>query len=242
MLKQILVLAKSYKTGGYCVGGLELVVESDGQRYITKNWIRPVTIAENGEHKGCLPHSICSEFNVFDVIELDLIPADPIFGQPENYLIQDLRIQKVDCLEVIDCLRHFEKHNLMPWHDTRTVRDDQISSEALAAESPYCSLMLIQPENLVFTLTLDLNFKRKLYASFTYQGKAYQRIPVTEPALLKLFKNQYPLATGSSYDLVLRNADAYWLTLSLTPEFLGHHYMLVAGVLDHCGYLNRSYG
>ena len=242
MLKQILVLAKSKKMGGCCIAGLELVVDLDGQRFISSNWIRPVTIAENGEHKGCLPHSICSSFKVFDVIEIDLISAAPVFGQPENFLLNNLNISKVDSLDKFDCLKHFAKHNLTPWQDTRTVRDDQISPEALAAETSHCSLMFIQPENLVFTLTLDFNLKKKLYASFTYQDKAYQRIPVTEPAFERLFKNEYPRVTGSSHDLTLRNGDAYWLTLSLTPEFMGHHYMLVAGVIDHFGYLNRSYG
>ncbi|QSR34197.1 hypothetical protein CFI10_04210 [Marinobacterium iners] len=245
MQKEILVLAKSCKTGGYCVGGIELVLGDDGRKYLSNTWIRPVTVTEEGQHQGCLDKHLCTGFSVFDIIEINAVPAEYIPGQPENWLLQDTRIRKVTTLSQLDVINCLAQRNVSIWSDDRTVRDDQISPAAAASVAQCHSLMVIQPENLTFTLEVEqmpYGLRKRISASFMHAGKSYNRIKVTDPAITKVFCNQFPAAPGVQYQKQLRNRDRYWVTLSLSPEFMGNHYVLAAAILDHSGYLNRSYG
>lgn len=245
MLIEILVLAKSFKTGGYCVGGVQVVVGDDGRRSLTDRWIRPVTMTAAGEQKGCMAVSVCNDFSVFDVIELNLAPAEITPGQPENYLMLDNTVRQIAHLSRLECLNNFIDSSEPLWSDSQASRDDQISPNTLSAYPKQSSLRLIQPGNLVFTLELDCQngeYRKHIFESFSFAGKAYHRIKVTEPAITKIFKNQFPASLGVSLQKRLLNEDRYWLTLSLTPEFMGYHYVLVASVIDQSGYINRTYG
>ncbi len=245
MQKEILVLAKSCKTGGYCVGGIELVLGDDGRKYLSNTWIRPVTVTEEGQHQGCLDKHLCTGFSVFDIVEINAVPAEYIPGQPENWLLQDTRIRKVTTLSQFDVINMLAQQAGSIWSDDCTYRDDQVSPAAVVSAAQQHSLMVIQPENLTFTLEVEqkpYGLRKRVSASFTHAGKFYSNIKVTDPAVSKVFCNQFPAAPGVQYQKQLRNQDQYWMTLSLSPEFMGNHYVLAAAILDHSGYLNRRYG
>lgn len=245
MLKEMLVLAKSWKNGGYCVGGIELTRGNDGCKYLSDNWLRPVTSTRDGKHQGDLPKPVCEHFSVFDIIEIDVEPASCTPGQPENWLLKDQRIRKLSRLFRMDGIYWLVQQAGKVWFDVSTMRDDQVSCNTVLSACAQRSLMVIQPQDLFLTLEVEPNsygLRKRVYASFSYEGRAYQRIPLTDPAIAKVFCNQFPAQPGVQYQKQLRNQDRYWLTLSLSPEFRGNHYILVAAVLDHSGYLNRRYG
>ncbi|WP_417533698.1 dual OB domain-containing protein [Marinobacterium stanieri] len=245
MQKEILVLAKSNKNGGYCVGGIELVCGDHGQKHLSNNWVRPVMVADDGAHQGCLPKQLCSGFKVFDIIKIDVVPAASILGQPENWLLQNQKIRKVATLSQTDVVRGLARKADSIWSDSSTWRDDQVSHAAVVAAEPQQSLTVIQPQDLILTLEVEqesYGLRQRVFASFTHAGKSYQRITVTDPAIKRVFRNQFPTVPGVQYQKTLHNRDRYWLTLSLSPEWMGNHYVLAAAVLDHTGYLNRNYG
>lgn len=243
MQKELLVLAKSQKPGGFCVAGVEIEKSAEGQRNLTSNWIRPV-VDKPGEGKiGSIPYAACEGFFVFDVINVELAEHCPEPGQPENWLWSGADLNKVVTIPNHDILGGLANHDEDIWFDDHTHRDDQISLIYEHNQGIDRSLMMVQPEQLSFKLELQDENKKKIFASFIHKGKKLEHIPVTDPILHRLFARQFPTDIGESVVKTLKHGDRYWLTMSLTPRFTAMecHYVLVAAVIDQTGYLNRNY-
>lgn len=246
MQKEILVLAKSYKTGGFCIAGVEVDKGTDGQRRLTRRWIRPVS-RQNGTTSGSIPSVACSNFSVFDLIGIDLEKHQPMAGQPENWQWPESAIHTLAPKPDRRVLHQLANCSAAIWHDPSTARDDQISAPHTISMGIEHSLMLIAPQNLVFSLELQRfgnEVRKRIFVSFTHNGQTYRRIAVTDPAIFRVFTNQFPIAIGACARKRLHHGDNYWLTLSLSPCFgkTPCHYIIAAAVIDHTGYLNRTYG
>lgn len=242
MRKELLLLAKSFKHGGYCLAGCEIVRDDNGNAYLTHHWVRPVTKGQLGTSCGAVPADWCQAVSVLDVIEVEFEHQSPIIGQPENWLMKPNSIRKLYSFSNLPALRPLSVDCAPLWQDC-AVRDDQI--RPAIAEMAQASLTLISPQNLSFSLELKEHssdkLSRKIYASFIHNGHRFDRIKVTDPALYRLFKNQFPNVIGQTVYRNLRHGDQYFLTMSLSPFFNGFHYVLVAAVIDQTGYLNRTY-
>ena len=246
MQKEILVLAKSTKPGGFCVAGPEVLRAANGSRSLSRNWIRPVAMASDGEATRAIPAQLCANFAVLDLITVDLSSHMPLRGQPENWLWQNTRACVTQPLEQLEVLDRLVDPHISPWNDPTTDRDDEISTVQIRAKADTRSLMLIAPQDLVFHLELQnrgFGLRRRVFASFAFNGGEYQRIPVTDPIITRIFAHQFPDTVGTTIDQRLNHGSNYWLTLSLSACFGRKkcHYMLVAAVIDQTGYLNRSY-
>lgn len=250
MQKEILILAKSVKGGGCCVAGIEVERSADGLPVLGNNWVRPVSAANNVSYSGAIPNGECNHYRVGDLVWMDLKGQAPIFAQQENWMWAGTPFQKSGELDDNRRLEYLANTNNKVWFDRATARDDQISESAALQQDISHSLMLVAPQNLVFSLELEqtsYGVKKRVFASFTLGDKTYQRFSVTDPAIRKVFINQFPNTVGQAVTKTLNHGDGYWLTLSLSPKFVcgngrAHHYVLVAAVIDHTGYLNRRYG
>ncbi|ONM43001.1 hypothetical protein BXT89_15200 [Halopseudomonas pachastrellae] len=244
MRKDILVLAKSWKEGGFCIAGLELTRTQSGSRMLTHNWIRPVLPKADGSMTGAIPHELCASVSVLDIVTLDGMVHAPTAMQPENWLVPAHDMSVSGCVQKPVLLQRFAHEHGGIWHDARTLRDDQVAADTPVGASG--SLRLIAPADLVFSLQLNessTGIKRRISAAFTHEGRRYSGIPVTEPALTRVFKNQFPHAVGHVVERRLNHGDRYCLTLSLSPVWKdGNRYILGAAVIDYTGYLNRTYG
>ena len=251
MQKEILILAKSIKHGGCCVAGVEIEYTAGGTRVLGKQWVRPVSETATGTSSGAIPKTECDSFCVGDIVLVDLDRPAPTFAQSENWIWAGTPFRKTGEVKdnrILGCLTEgYQKI----WFDPRTSRDDQISESEAREQGIGHSLILVAPENLVLDLELKqtaYGASKRIFASFSCQGKTYKRLAVTDPALRKVFWNQFPQELGSTVRKTLKHGDKYWLTLSLSPSFApdwggpAHHYVLVAAVIDHSGYLNRTYG
>jgi len=247
MQKHMLVLAKSFKAGDFCVAGLEVGNSVNGHQVLKRNWLRPVSANSSDECIGPIPKGACDNFRVGDVVQLDLVAPRPIIAQPENWLWRESNIRLTRSSVNPQVLRPFADTAEPIWFDPATKRDDQISASYAKSQEIDSSLMLVAPQNLVFTLELSqmaTGTRKRIFASFVHKGQAFQRIAVTDPAVCAVFCNQFPSVPGAWVQKTLNHNDNYWLTLSLSPAFgtPAHHYVLVAAVIDHTGYLNRKYG
>lgn len=85
LYKKIICLAKSRKTGGYCVAGKEIL--NDGT---IGQWIRPVSARDTEEisAKECRFEN-GHQPNLLDIITIPLQQYNPTCFQCENYLIDD---------------------------------------------------------------------------------------------------------------------------------------------------------
>src|SRR5660397_219325 len=90
MKKEIIILTKSIKRGGYCVAG---IAANNGE------WIRIISDDVPTEHAVLDSHMTYSDgtsIEVFDIVQIDFIEkvATPI--QPENWLFnEDVQWEKV---------------------------------------------------------------------------------------------------------------------------------------------------
>lgn len=243
MQKEILVLAKSWKQGGFCVAGLEVRTRADGSKSLTRNWIRPVCASANSEYTGALPKVWCDSFGILDCIDLKLDRHVPAETQPENWLLRSAPVKGVYSLSDVLLLGNIAANDAL-WTDAETLRDDQIGAAAVTGIAKR-SLVLIQPRELKFRLLLretQTGVKRKILVSFMHNGHRYRDISITDPAIGKIYSRQFPQRPGETVVTTLNHGDNYFLTLSLSPRFIdGYHYMVGATVIDHTGYLNRNY-
>ena len=243
MGKHILVLAKSWKEGGYCIAGPEVIFRADGTRSLGTQWVRPVHARGDGQLTGPIPQALCRQVSVLDVIRLDEAEHAPSAVQPENWQVAAHPLSPQSRFTRLDLLQTLAERSGPVWADPHTARDDQVSSRVAQASGR--SLLLVAPENLVFSLRLQAcqqGLKPRISVSFSHQGRHFTGIPVTDPALCRVYRNQFPKAVGQVVECTLHNRDRYWLTLSLSPQWKdGNHYLLAAAVIDHTGYLNRTY-
>jgi len=245
MHKDILVLAKSRKNGGFCVAGLEVGRANENNRYLKRRWLRPVF--NTGSHmSGALPFEHCRNFSVLDVIRVNLACPSPLPGQSENWQCLPSTIQRLYAFPEPGILHKIADGHGEIWHDTTTPRDDQISANTVRTNKIQDSLMLIKPQDLVFELELQNSVhgvRKRIYCSFAHNGKRYQRISVTDPVISRILRGRFPETVGKTLSLRPERGDDYWLTLSLSLCIgrASYHYIVAAAVIDNTGHLNRTY-
>ncbi len=205
---EVAILTKSSKNGGYCVAGIDMNT-GEWVRFVSNNEkthgaLSNYDISYAGEH-------ICKPL---DVVSVHIVEAVPSAHQPENYLIDSDKywIKTGECT-LSDILKVHPAEvqpylygNLGPYVDSKEI--DGIGY----------SLTLIKVSCLVLSQTTNINGKPKTKASFTYNGKRYSNMAVTDPHF-------YSVQDGTIF------ADAY-LVVSLpdTPLPENCYYKFVAQI------------
>lgn len=237
MQRTVLVLANSNKPGGRCLAG-RFIERAPNGRWKTGDWCRPVF--RNGNGHDAIPTEACGDVNPLDVVSIELDVHSPAGGQPENW-----QWRPNTAINVVHTFNNI--HNALAsradspvdlWLDQNATRADEVNQHQPIAQSLY----LIQPTELWMHLSLDEQNRKHVHAEFAYQGWRYDGIPVTDPIIKRILSKQFP-ADGATIRMQLHHAAAYWLTLSLSLPFGPRQarYKLVAAVIDHTGYLQRTY-
>lgn len=247
--KTIVVLAKSYKPGGWCIAGKE-VTKIENNQVTLGHWIRPVS--NNDLNHNAITSDICrysdgSEVKVLDIVTIPISSHSPVVGQPENYTVDDSKIWKK-----ISILSAKSISSLVDSCEDIWLEDggetDKVSSIYEMAVGISQSLYLIKPTELLVTLSNQYNdyteeFKKKITSSFNYNNQYYENISITDPAIRKALSRQYPNDGEKNIIMALKNGDNYTLCMSLSPQFgdAMKHYKLVATIFDFDGYLQKNY-
>lgn len=172
MEKEIVILTKSSKHGGCCVAGIDL---SNGE------WIR--LVSDNKETNGALSASdICYNngelCEPLDVVRVSILNSAPLAYQPENHLIDSSTYWvKLGTMEICDItsIHPPERHTFLYGNTEPFVTEDQILDLGY-------SLVLIEISELVIThSTSPYSGKPRTKARFTYNGRRYNYISVTDP-------------------------------------------------------------
>ena len=217
MDKYFICLANSYKHGGRCIAGVEVVPMSEGQMFIARHddgrpcWIRPVSMAENGE----IPISLAQGIKVLSLVKLiDVVPC------PDKAHTEDVHCSRIEsCPNNIEYDEEFLSQLVDPVHQSVFYFRGKAIPATMINRLDY-SLMLIHPEKASAYIDEERE-KSKYRMKFTYYGSNYD-FPITDPCFLETFKKNPQ-----------RYADinGVYLTLSLGLEFEGFHFKLVAAVL-----------
>ena len=182
MKKEVAILTKSSKYKGYCVAGIEVN---------TGEWVR--FVSDNEQMHGALSAIDLSYPNghvckPLDVVSVEVVRAEPLPYQPENYLIDSDKYWKKtgECtiLDVLDVhpaeIRPYIYGNTYPYVDGEEI------------DSIGYSLTLVHVSSLVISQTINFNGQVKSKASFIYNGKWYNNMSVTDPDF-------YSLANGTRF-------------------------------------------
>ena len=217
MEKFFICLANSYKHGGRCIAGIEVVPQADGSLDIVRHddgrprWIRPVSMSANGE----IPNHLAESFKIFSLVKLtDVEPC------PDNAHTEDVHCTRMEiCPFELSPTKDFLNQLIDTQHQAVFYFRGKSIPTTIIDRLDY-SLMLIHPDNACAYCD-EGRENSKYRMKFTYNGSNYD-FPITDPVFLEQFKK----SPDSYADL-----DGVYLVLSLGIAFEGFHYKLVATVL-----------
>ena len=171
MKREVAILTKSSKNGGFCVAGIDLD---------TGEWVR--FVSDNVQTHGALSRcdisfadrSICKPL---DVVLVDVLGEVPLEHQPENYLI--------------DSTKYWTKTGRCSLSDVLKIHPSESQPYLYGNLNPFVnsmeigkigySLTLIMVSSLTISQITNNNGKPKTKASFIYNGKWYSNMSVTDP-------------------------------------------------------------
>lgn len=213
--KLIVCMGNSYKNGGRCLAGIEVVKSCYGY-FVVKNsdgspkWIRPVMANDN---QG-IPEKEVKSFGILDILKIDVIGEVPSGAHSENVRFRSIdRIGRYDgrLYDLCD-----NTHSLIFGNKGKAV------PEEIFCNGGY-SLMFVKPDNLYIETQYDNYGHEKYRIQFSYKGYKYD-FPLTDPEYIS--KLQKRSRNGGT-----RNDELY-LTLSLGVNYKDWHYKLVAAVVE----------
>ena len=217
MDKYFICLANSYKRGGRCIAGVEVVSNGNGKWKLVHNddgnphWIRPIAKTTYGE----IPNYLAEDIQMLSVVRLSNVDPCPEGAHTENVYYSRIEQFDYDISQLLSSMNQFiDSRHQSIFHN----RGRAVSAEILGGIN--YSLMLIHPDEA--SAYRDENReKSKNRMKFTYYGVEYD-FPITDPVFLDKFKRE-----PERYD----NIPDVYLSLSLGLEFEGWHHKLVAGVI-----------
>jgi len=212
-----------------CVAGREIVSGTD-YRYRWGGWIRPVSTHDEGAisiqecqlEDGCIPEPL-------DVIEIPCTNCENDPTQPENWQIQGgsswNKTATWTLQNVAELLESPDNLWLQPQE-----KQDRATSEYLITLQGHQSLYLIRPENFrLFVETSYWDGRKKVRGVFDYNGQ-YYNFSMTDPIIRQKY---FPSLANISDGLIdIENPDDCLICVSLTPEFHGYHYKIIATVFE----------
>ena len=217
MDKHFICLANSYKHGGRCIAGIEVVPQADGSLDIVRHddgrprWIRPVSMSANGE----IPNHLAESFKIFSLVKLTEVEPCPDKAHSEDVHCSRMEICPFELLPT----KSFINQLLDTQHQAVFYYRGKAIPATIIDRLDY-SLMLILPEN-VSAYCDEERENSKYRMKFTYSGSNYD-FPITDPVFLEQFKKK-----PEKY----ADLKGVYLVLSLGLEFEGFHFKLVATVV-----------
>lgn len=215
MKKEITVLTKSKKHGGFCVAG----IDTNG------NWVRVVKPHGGEVHRQDLLYENNGEAQVFDLLEIELQGRDDIFFQPENYIMLDgKRLKKTGVSNIIMLETRYrldsEKRDYIYFDYHPSIAAETIRT--FNREELY-SLMVVKVRNPMIRVTVFDNGESKTIINFLYKGLWHNGFRITDLEFL----HDYDIQNNSFEKLI----GEFYLVISLGEEFIGHHYKLVSSII-----------
>lgn len=239
---QLLVLTKSEKHNGFCVAGLP--IQKYRMRNGRLNWIRLIGNNEHFELKSRdITYSDGSLCKPLDVIEVDAVrmchgvklnglhyPDELYYIQPENYLVRSIfrKIRVMDINKLFGAGHEIcEEPATIFGNEARYLTPDQ-------AMVNNCSLVMIKTQKVIMYKrnTEDRHFS----ACFSYNGKEYRNITVTDPDYLPRNDKDTAVLRGDTY-IILSLGERYINRYTNEPG----HYKLIAKIFNVAYMFDRFY-
>ena len=233
LTKRIVVLANSIKKQARCIAGIEV---GSGRELDPAGWVRPVSDESEGELRPRhMQVNGGGVLNVLEIVDVPLLHGADDRVHPEDWIIDLDRKWERKARFDTAALGDLEEEPLDLWLES-TSRTDRVRPAFLSNREAHQSLYLIRPANLRLRLWTEFNqFKgrdqKKSRAVFDYNGWGYS-LSLTDPVATDRYCRQFPAVDEQPREFPLACGDRCLLCVSLTPEFNGYHYKVVATVLQ----------
>jgi len=173
---------------------------------------------------------------LLDVVDIPLRRCvdDPI--HPEDWIIETANNWKPAGRMHPIALSQLKEQPQDLWLES-TDRTDRATGKFLLQRPSHQSLYLVRPTDFRVELTCERKSlengdeRKRIRARFIYGGQKYQ-MNLTDPVFTEKYCVRFP-AVGAKASVVRPpHGDRCLLCVSLTPEFYGYHYKVVAAVLE----------
>jgi hypothetical protein len=230
--KTLLILANSYKHKGRCIAGREIERRPAG--YALGQWVRPVSRVGEGElHEMQAYYATDSPVAVMDVARLAVIAHARDAGQPENWYVSKnahWRKLSVPALPSPD----LAESPADLWIDAGA-KQDRMSHAFLQDHPLLQSLWVIRPDSLELRFWtekdgFDGRDRPRRQAAFKYNRRFYDW-SLTDPVAIASHAAPFPPAGQLPIVVQFPAGKIPLLCVSLTPEFNGYHYKVVATII-----------
>jgi hypothetical protein len=209
---RIVCLANSRKLGERCIAGVDLE---------TGKWVRPVN--EGGAELSLkdINYEDGSTPQVLDIINMPVIKRQPLYYQPENWVINRKNFwSKVGRLPVSKLQQYCENLPFIFYNSSDRLPQDFILSKGIEQ-----SLILVEVEGICIEKKLPpWRANSQVRATFKYNGIFYD-LAVTDIQWEQKFSGQQ-IEIGE-YPCKGR----FLLTIGLGKEFKGEHYKLIVSII-----------
>jgi hypothetical protein len=236
MKKTIVVLANSVKRNGRCLAGKEMVW--DGRAWKAGNWIRPVSTAEGGEVTVAqMVSALGREPSLLELVEIPLGSPVPLPDQPENWLLEPgSQWRRVGALDWLQASMLVDQPRQV-WDEGRGWR--RVTQGYVQRMSQPASLYLIKPQEIVsIEVWTEPNpfepppsVKRHRLVKIRY-GSLVHEFDITDPAFADRYYPVFPKVEDSRRKIALRAPSETLVCVSVTPEYKGYQYKLVAAFIE----------
>jgi len=167
---QIVALAKSWRDGGICFAGKDIV---------TKKWVRPVTAS------GAIPKDITQNIRLGDIVEINITTACPSLHQQENYYFSGNVWNKVGTYSKAQ-LKLFLDNPSSIWDYPGSVGADRVLPFDIQKYGISNSLLFISAPDA----NIYIDAYNKMRCKFAYKGVNYDLKITDEECDQKLSGNQ----------------------------------------------------
>lgn len=231
--KRMLVLANSAKVSERCIAGREVVPVGENS-YRLGPWLRPVSDQGQGElriQQRLYPNK--REVQVLDFAEVALLEKVNDLYQPENWRIaRFLPWANISHDYAPACVDALQERPLNLWLQPDQPRTDRVAHAYLVAHPPGRSLCIVRAERFRFRLfPQDGITRRSPRCLFRYAGVEYE-MGLTDPVIIDGHRSEMPAFDEPPVEIVLPSGDDPLVLVSLTGDFHGYHYKVVATVFE----------
>lgn len=214
MTTRFVCLANSFKEGGRCLAGIEL--DSNNNPIFANShpkWVRPICNTLHGE----VHTHLVSHLKTLDIIEIETTKhPDVINYQSENVFFNE---------NWIDVIGRYDNNQLNSLCDDRDLifgnRGKAVSEEKICNMRYSLMFIKINQFEVIEKSYNDSPNRSKTRLVFLFKDNKYD-LPITDP----VFLHRYQL--NPDY---LSDHNQLFVSLSLSVEWLGWYYKLIAGIL-----------
>jgi hypothetical protein len=234
MKKEIVILAKSVKRGQYCIAGRE-IIRKNSKLHIG-DWIRPISNHDEGAISSSEARLLDGELPEFlDIVEIGVVENVQDPTQPENWMISTEEWKKTGAVTKDSiCNVCTEKPDVL-W-ESSFGKNDRITTDDFLRYDHDSSIFLIKPERFVMRIYTEYNQfqgydQKKRRGKIWYNSIEYD-LAITDPEIDKKYFRPFPgIDDGvKEFDVV---PETCVICVSLTPEFNGSHYKVIATVIEN---------